>query len=305
VTRMHKLDMTKHPTSARTWPARVAMALACVVASKLGAQTDVLSSPTDFDAEMRAIVAAAQESQPGWITPLATTTPRLEQEFRYDQNRQTLTNGSTVDIYDGGKGLEFIPTGETEVIISAPPYQVRRGKQPASGLNDWPGILLKYRLLSKNAASGDYIVTVFAQYGLPTGALVYTNHNHVFTPTIAAGKGFGDFDIQATLGEAIPTHDNSKTGRAILTNVTFQYHLGRLFWPELELNRTDWSGGSRDNRSQTYLTPGFILGRFLISEHSKFIVGLGYQTAISKDYAAAPATPTFNHNWILSLRTTF
>jgi hypothetical protein len=75
-----------------------------------------------------------------------------------------------------------------------------------------------------------------------TGALVYTNHNHVFTPTIAAGKGLGDFDIQATLGEAIPTHDNSKVARAILTNVTFQCHLDRVFWPELELNRTDWDG---------------------------------------------------------------
>ncbi len=297
--------MTTYSTLTRRVAYSLAMAISWAAAGRLGAQTDAVSSPMDFDAEMRAIVAAAQESQPGWITPLATTTPRLEQEFRYDQNRQTLTNGSTVDIYDGGKGLEFIPTEQTEVIIAAPPYQVRTGKQPASGFNDWPGILLKYRLLSQNAKSGDYIVTVFAQYGLPTGALVYTNHNHVFTPTIAAGKGFGDFDIQATLGEAIPTHDNSKAGRAILTNVTFQYHLNRIFWPELELNRTDWDGGARESRSQTYLTAGLILGRFQIAEHSKFIVGLGYQTAISRLYAASPATPTFNHNWILSLRTTF
>lgn len=273
--------------------------------SRLVAQSGMNSAGNSFTDLWDATVKAAQDSQPSWITPIATTTPRLEQEYRYDQNRQTLTNGSTVDVYDGGKGLELIPTEQTELIISAPPYQVRKGKAPASGLNDWPGILLKYRILSQNAKTGDYIVTVFAQFGLPTGALVYTNNNHVFTPTIAAGKGFGDFDVQATLGDAIPTHDNSKAGRAIVTNITAQYHLGRLFWPELEMNRTDWSGGARDGRSQTYLTPGLILGRFLITEHNKFIVGLGYQTALSKVYTKSPATPTFNHNWILSLRTTF
>jgi len=273
--------------------------------SRLEAQSDPESGIAAYFDHWTERVEAAQASQPSWITPLATTTPRLEQEFRYDQNRQTLENGSTVDVYGGGKGLEFIPTEQTEVIIPVPPYQVRRGVKPASGLNDWPGILLKYRLLSANAKNGDYIVTIFAQYGVPTGALVYTNHNHVFTPTLAAGKGFGDFDIQATLGDAIPTRDNSKAGHALLTNVTFQYHFSRVFWPEVELNRTDWSGGARDNRSQIYLTPGIVFGRFVISGRSKFIVGLGYQTAISKIYAISPATPTFNHNWILSLRTTF
>jgi hypothetical protein len=56
-----------------------------------------------------------------------------------------------------------------------PLYQVRRGVEPASGFNDWPGILVKYRLLDANEQSGNYVVTVFAQYGLPTGALVFTN----------------------------------------------------------------------------------------------------------------------------------
>lgn len=273
--------------------------------NSLGAQSDPHSPFADSIGQWTAIVEAAQASQPSWITPLATTTPRLEQEFRYDQNRQTLRNGSTVDIYDSGKGLEFIPTTQTEVIISAPPYQVRRGTAPASGFNDWPGILLKIRLLSANAKAGDYIVTVFVQYGLPTGALAYTNHNHVLTPTLAAGKGFGPFDIQATLGDAIPTHDNSKTGRAVLTNVTAQYRVAPFLWPEVEMNRTDWGGGSRANRSQTYLTPGLVLGRFVLGGRSKLIVGIGYQTAVSRLYAASPATPAFNHNWIFSGRVTF
>jgi hypothetical protein len=289
-------------------PAALGLALLALIAApgpRLAAQSDAASPITSYFAHWYDRVDAAQASQPSWITPLATVTPRLEEEFRYDQNRQTLANGGTVDIYGAGKGLELIPTGETEVIITMPPYQVRRDVGPASGLNDWPGILLKYRLLSANAKSGDYIVTVFAQYGIPTGALVYTNHNHVFTPTLAAGKGFGDFDVQATLGEAIPTHDNSKAGRMLLGNLTAQYHLAKVFWPELELNGTGWHGGSRDGRSQAYLTAGLVLGRFPIGGRSKMIVGAGYQAPLSEKYAKAPATPTFNHNWILSARVTF
>jgi hypothetical protein len=253
-----------------------------------------------------ATVQAAQASQPGWITPLATTTPRLEQEFRYDQDFETLINGKgAIDVYGGGKGLEIIPTEHTEVIITLPPYQVRTGTEPSSGLNDWPGILVKYRIISRNAKSGDYIVSVFAQYGLPTGALVLTNHNDVFTPTLAAGKGFGDFDIQATIGDAIPVHDNSSSGRSIPTNITLQYHVSRLFWPEVEMNRTDWIGGQRGARTQTYITPGLIVGRIVLNRRSKLILGAGYQTAVSRVYGPGPITPTFNHNWVLSGRVTF
>jgi hypothetical protein len=282
-----------------------ALGLLVLFTPKLKAESGIGSAIQDYFGHWSERVEAAKASQPDWITPLATVTPRLEQEFRYDQNRQTLKNGNTVDIYGGGKGLELIPTERTEIIITVPSYQVTSGTASVSGFTDWPGILLKYRLWSANKKSGDYIVTLFAQYGLPTGALVYTNHDHVFTPTIAAGKGFGDFDIQATLGEAIPTHDNSNTGRLVQTNITVQYHISNLLWPELEMNRTDYIGGAKGGRSQTYLTPGLIVGRLPLGAGSKLIIGLGYQTPVSRIYSVSPTTPTFNHNWILSVRTTF
>jgi hypothetical protein len=265
-------------------------------APALAADTDFSSAVSNYFDTWQDRVKAAQESQPSWITPLATTTPRLEQEFRY---------GSHVDIYDSGKGFEFIPTERTEVIIATPAYQVRRPEAAASGWADWPGILIKYRLISANKAHGDYIVSIFAQYGLPTGANVFTSHNHVFTPTLAVGKGFGDFDIQATIGEAFPTDDHSHAGKSVLTNVTAQYHFAKYFWPEVEMNRTDWVGGARDARSQTYLTPGIIFGRFILPNKMKLILGVGYQTPLSHNYPQSPATPTFNHNWLTSVRLAF
>src|ERR1700746_1509400 len=67
-------------------------------------------------------VDKTQAEQPHWITPLATTTPRLEEEFRYDQLWQENAKGVTTDNYDGGKGLELIPFEKVEVIFNFPPH---------------------------------------------------------------------------------------------------------------------------------------------------------------------------------------
>jgi hypothetical protein len=67
-------------------------------------------------------VDKTQAEQPHWITPLATTTPRLEEEVRYDQLWQENAEGITTNNYDGGKGLELIPLEKVEVIFNVPPY---------------------------------------------------------------------------------------------------------------------------------------------------------------------------------------
>jgi hypothetical protein len=50
---------------------------------------------------------AARGAQPHWMTPVVTVTPRLEQEFRYDQSWQDRPHDVTLDTYGGGKGLEL------------------------------------------------------------------------------------------------------------------------------------------------------------------------------------------------------
>jgi hypothetical protein len=54
-------------------------------------------------------VDKTQSQQPHWITPIATTTPRLEEEVRYDQDWLQHADGYTWNEYDGAKGLELIP----------------------------------------------------------------------------------------------------------------------------------------------------------------------------------------------------
>ena len=48
-----------------------------------------------FPANWFNMVSKTQAEQPHWITPLNTTTPRLEQEFRYDIQWQTHNGGVT------------------------------------------------------------------------------------------------------------------------------------------------------------------------------------------------------------------
>ena len=81
----------------------------------------LMSAQDGYFANWFARVDKTKDEQPHWVTRLATTTPRLEEEYRYDQVWQTNTKGITTDNYDGGKGLEFIPSEKVEVIFNMPP----------------------------------------------------------------------------------------------------------------------------------------------------------------------------------------
>jgi len=249
-------------------------------------------------------VDKAQKSQPSWITPLATVTPRLEQEFRYDQFWQNLGNGAHVANYDGGKGLELIPTTTNEVIINLPPYENRTTNKPESGFGDTTILLIKQRLASANAENGNYIVTAFLGVVAPTGDDAFSAHAWQITPTIAGGKGYGRADVQATMGISIPTRFESTIGYPLATNVAFQYNVGK-FWPEFEVNDTYWSGGERSGKNQVLLTPGIVIGRFKLQNRLKANFGVGYQFAVSPALVKEPITPMYNNAWIASVRVAF
>jgi hypothetical protein len=250
----------------------------------------------------------AQAMQPHWMTPLVTVTPRLEQEIRYDQYWEKRGNGSDLDIFDAGKGLELIPTLTNEILINPPAYQekVNVGK-PVSGWLDDQFLVVKQRLLTANEQEGNYIVTAFLGVTAPSGNENFTNGAWIITPTIAGGKGWGDFDVQATSGIGIPTRNQSTYGTVWSTNIAFQYHLYEYFWPEFEINHTWWAtGNERGGKNQVFLTPGIMFGRFTIKDRIKFNIGFGYQGAVLPKYTVtSEQTPAYNHAWILSARLTF
>ncbi len=252
-------------------------------------------------------VDRTQAEQPHWMTPVATTTPRLEEEFRYDQFFEKLGNGGTVDNFDGGKGLELIPAESVEVIFGLPPYIEKSvpGKPSVDGFNDLPFLLVKYRLLSANEQNGNYILTAFLQASAPTGVQALTANTYMITPTIAGGFGYGDFDVQSTLGLSFPTDYAQRTGDVLTWNVALQYHLFDVLWPEFEVNNTWWLGGERAGLHQTFLTPGIVVGRIQLPGRLKLSIGAGYQLAVSPDTIREPLTPQFRNNFILTTRLSF
>jgi hypothetical protein len=244
-------------------------------------------------------VSAIQAEQPHWATPVVTVTPRLEQEFRYDQFWQSAPQGRVTNNYGGGKGFEFIPADNIEVIVGVPAYETRDRPAGTGGFSD-ENLLFKYRILSANEEHGDYILTAFLGVTLPVGSDYNTAMHEITTPTIAYGKGWGDFDVQTTLGISVPDDGapRDQMGTPVAWNTTFQYHLFDYLWPEVELNYTWFPNGEHEGLNQLFVTPGLVLGKFKIHDRIGFTIGAGTQIAVTD-------TPTYNRNIILTARFPF
>lgn len=257
-----------------------------------------LSANGQFVENWQARVSATQAEQPHWITPLVTVTPRLEQEFRFDTFREQMSSGDALINVGGGKGLEVIPARRIEIIVAAPPsYLIHNNPRLKDGFGD-ETFLLKYRLLSGNEERGKYIVTAFLAGSLATGSYKNGAAAAIVTPTIAAGKGFGRFDVQSTLGVGLPVDNVNAIGHAVAWNTAFQYHVRRFFWPEFEVNSTFFEGGTNDGKKQTFLTPGLVIGRIPLHNRLGLTLGAGMQIAATRFH-------TFDHNLIFTARLPF
>ncbi len=262
------------------------------------------SSIQDYFANWFVRSDAAKAEQPHWITPLVTVTPRLEQEFRYDQLFQAMHHGESTINFDGGKGLELIPWDRVEVILGVPAYSAFEAQGQAGiqgrgsdSFGDWTA-LVKYRLLSANEENGNYILSLFLGFSAPTGNDGNSEGHAMYTPTIAFGKGFGDFDFQSTVGVTFPDGGLDRLGMPLTYNTAFQYRIAKIVWPELEVNYTWYPDGEHTGKNQVFLTPGVVFGRFPLLGHLGATIGAGMQVAVSK-YAH------YHNEWILSARLPF
>ena len=262
---------------------------------------EAAGSAANFFDKWFAISDAAKESQPHWMTPLVTVTPRLEQEFRYDQAYQNRAEDVIFNNYGNGKGLEIIPLPNTEIILGIPNYLVKTSRAPT--VEGWADetLLVKYRVLSANEEHGNYILTGFLGASLPTGADAFTSHKAIITPTLAGGYGWGTreqgFNIQSTVGVAIPVANEGAIGTTTSWNTSFQAHVAK-FWPELEANYTSYHDGPHAGHEQLALTAGVIAGRFELGSRARLIVGASYQWPVT-NYRL------FEDTWIGTVRVAF
>ena len=296
-------SMKRIMTDRRRVPAgRTAVRLVCGLAAWIGPAFAQSSPPAGSWAERS---AAAETAQPDWIAPLVTPSARLGNEIKYDQSRDRLRDGGTLDSFGGGRGADLILDPSLGITLGVPPYEQRSGARSAQGFGDWPLLRVRRRLVAANADDGDYILTAMLQVAAPTGAAAFSAGAWSLYPALAFGKGWSGFDLQGTVGAALPAGHLQEVGTAALTNLTLQYHALPPLWPEVEINHTWWADGPRGGKSQLFLTVGVALGRLPLAQGLRSTVGVGYQKAISPAYRPSPLLPAYEDGWILSTRVSF
>jgi hypothetical protein len=261
-----------------------------------------------FIARYQARVSATQSEQPHWVTPVATVTPRLEQELRTDFVHQYNPKRFGTWNLDNGKGLELIPERHTELLFNLPPF-FDRTNGASDGFGD-VSFLLKERIYSRNEERGNAIVTAFLGASVPTGKNGNGSCCAIVTPTLAVGKGFGQIALTSTAGGSLPVTNSKGLGHSITWNNVVQYRLGktgaaRLFWPEIELNSSFYKGGPTDGDVAAFATPGLVIGRIPLTHDAKgkpgrlgLTFGGGEQIALTHYHA-------FNHATVLTVRLPF
>jgi len=103
---------------------------------------------------------------------------------------------------------------------------------------------------------------------------------------------------KARSGSVGSTADTHLIGRRFAWNNTFQYHVFRKLWPEVELNSTFFQDGQNDGRKQDFVTPGAGDGTISFVETSRLHRG---RWIPDRDHAL----PYFNHHGILTVRFPF
>lgn len=238
-----------------------------------------------------------QAKQPDWLSPLATTSGRLKQEFRYDIWEQPSTPGNRTYQFGGGKGLELITSSRTQVLAGVPSYTLHSPNGAPGGFGDLP-LMLKFRIASAEGSEGNYLLTFILAATAPTGSHRYGAGNGVLTPTLAAGKGWGRFDVQSTFGANLPAGATAKLGRQLQWNTAFQYQAAWKLWPELEVNSAFYKTGPNAGDKQVFLAPGLGFGRVRLGKGFRFSTAAGMQIAVTKFH-------TYNHRWMFSERISF
>ncbi len=249
-----------------------------------------------FIAHWQARATATQNAQPHWVTPLATTTPRLEQELRADFDRQITPTHGDLWTYGSGKGLELIPTRHIELLFNMPSYNQHNSPTEKDGFADTT-LMMKYRFFARNEQHGNSIVTAFFAGTIPTGSYSNGSTDASVSPTLALGKGYGRFDVQTTAGVTLPVANSDKLGRPIAWNTALQFKADQHWTPELEFNSTFYEGGPNDGKIQNFALPG-IVGHWKLHDRLGVTLGAGIQIATSSYHS-------YNHGLIFSARMPF
>jgi hypothetical protein len=232
--------------------------------------------------------------------PLIQTDARLSQSARFSfSNSYTPSRTRTMN-YGNYHTLGLLLGDRVQLNLIAPPYIQNNSASAPDGFGDTQ-VEAKYRFVSGNAEHGNYAVTGKLTWNAATGSYQNGAPASFWSPTLAAGRAWGRFDVQTALGGGLPTGKIALQGRWIDWSTTAQVLVGTRLWLDVENNATFNFGGPFAGKTQNFVTPaGFYVVRRKAWKptHAVFVLGGGMQIATSGFHL-------YNHNLIPEVRILF
>ena len=149
---------------------------------------------------------------------------------------------------------------------------------------------------------GSYTLSAFVLTTVPTGTYKERIDERQRGANARGRKGVRASGRAVDTGATLPTGSQATatSGRPIGWNTAVQYHIGKLFFPEVESNATYYKGGTNDGRMQEFLTPGIVIGKCALhperpQSRPGLAFGGGMQIATGHFHA-------YNHALILTAR---
>jgi hypothetical protein len=250
--------------------------------------------------QLRGKNTAMTAVQPTWMSPLIEPDVRVTQSLRLSFSNSYTAAGTQTVNYGNFHGLGVLAGDRVQINLIAPAYIQNNSATAKDGFGDPMGEV-KFRIASGNAEHGNYALTAMVAETLPTGSYANGAATAVYYPNLAAGKMWGRFDVQTTLGGMMPTGKIAAQGRQIDWNTTAQVLVGRRLWLDLENNAIYNYGGPFDSRTENFLTPAafyVVRRRTWQPTHCILILDAGMQIATSHFH-------TCNHNLIPEARIVF
>lgn len=246
-------------------------------------------------------VKLTSAEQPAWPVPVVAPSSGIVQLARFDFVHQYTPTHTLTETYGNSKGFNFIPYYRTEIDVNLPPLIEHNNPKVVDGAGDF-SMVLKYRLAAGNDKHHNYSISAQVQGVGTTGSYKNGTLRNQINPTLIAGKGFGRFDVQSSIGGVLPVGSVHTVGRNVVWNTVGQYRATNLLWPEVEVNSTYYHLGPNDGKNQTFITPGIMTSRIQLgrekSNRLALILGTGMQIATSSFHA-------YNHALVITSRITF
>jgi hypothetical protein len=258
-----------------------------------------VSAQQSYYQRFRANNAAMTARQPGWMGPLIQSDARLGQALRLSYSN-SYSPGADVMSYGNNHGISVIALHRLQFDYDQPAFLRNHSATQKDGFGN-AATQIKCIIASGNAEHGNFALTGILNRSFTPGSSEYGALTGAYNPKLAAGKAFGRFNVQSTLGGVLPTGHVAAQGRAVEWNLTGQVHPNSHTWFDIENNAAFQVGGPFGGKTQDFITPAafyMIRRKNWPPAHALLVFDGGMQIATSSFHF-------YNHNLVAEARILF